>query len=126
MILKIPISWNTSSAAIVWCLILESAKAISSGTFASKWWQTISISKCSAIVLTVYGFVGFVDAGNIFIWDATFIKSGAWPPPAPSVWYVWITLPAIAWIVCSTNPPSFKVSLCNATCISYFSAVSKA
>ena len=123
IILNTPISCNISSAAIVWCLILESANAISSGTLGSKWWHTINISKCSAIVFIVKGLVGLVDAGITLSLEATFNKSGAWPPPAPSVWYVWIVLPAIASIVCSTNPPSFNVSVCTATWTSYLSAV---
>src|SRR3972149_11269388 len=64
--LKIPLSWNTSSAAIVSALILDSAKATSSGTDELRWWQTIIISKCSSIVLTVNGLVGLVDDGRTF------------------------------------------------------------
>jgi len=47
-------------------------------------------------VFTVCGRVGFVDDGNTFGCDATVMMSGACPPPAPSVWKVWIDLPAIA------------------------------
>lgn len=38
-----PISCNMSSAAIVSALILDSAKATSSGMFLSRWWQTICL-----------------------------------------------------------------------------------
>ena len=48
--------------------------------------------------------------------------SGAWPPPAPSVWKVWIVLPAIALMVSSTKPASFKVSVWIHTCTSNLSA----
>ena len=47
-------------------------------------------------MFTVCGRVGFVDDGNTFGCDATVMMSGACPPPAPSVWKVWIDLPAIA------------------------------
>ena len=120
-----PISCRTSSAAIVSGRILESAKATSSGILLSKWWQTINISKCSSKVLTVYGIVGFVDAGKIFGKPATLMMSGAWPPPAPSVWNVCIVLPAIASIVSSTQPASFNVSVWTATWTSYLSAAVK-
>ena len=118
---KIPISCRTSSAAIVSGRILESANAISSGTFLSRWWQTISISRCSSSVFFVKGMVGLVDDGSTFSNAAAFMISGACPPPAPSVWYVWIVLPLNALIVSSTKPASFKVSVCMAACTSYSS-----
>ena len=83
------------------------------------------MSKCSSIVLTVKGLVGFVDAGNTFGYDATVMMSGACPPPAPSVWKVWIVLPLIALIVSSTNPPSFNVSVWIVACTSYLSQIVK-
>ncbi len=43
------------------------------------------MSRCSAIVFTVNGRVGFVDDGKIFGNEAIFMMSGACPPPAPSV-----------------------------------------
>ena len=61
-----------------------------------RWWQTISMSRCSATVLTVCGRVGLVEDGSTFGCAATSMMSGAWPPPAPSVWYAWIVRPAIA------------------------------
>ena len=70
----------------------------------------------------VYGRVGLVDAGNTLGYIAAFIISGACPPPAPSVWKVWITLPSIALIVSSRKPASFNVSVWIATCTSYLSA----
>ena len=51
-----------------------------------RWWQTISMSRCSSTVLTVCGRVGFVEDGSTFGAEATVMMSGACPPPAPSVW----------------------------------------
>ena len=53
---------------------------------------------------------------------AALMMSGACPPPAPSVWYVWMVLPPMALMVSSTHPPSFRVSVWMATCTSYSSA----
>ena len=75
-----------SSAAIVVARILLSAKARSSGTLGLRWWQTMSMSRCSSTVLTVCGIVGLVDEGRTLAWPARTMMSGAWPPPAPSVW----------------------------------------
>jgi hypothetical protein len=69
-------------------------------------------SRCSSKVLIVYGRVGLVDDGNTFGCSTTTIISGACPPPAPSVWYVWIVRPSIAASVLSTYPLSFSVSVC--------------
>ena len=63
-----------------------SAKARSSGTDGLRWWQTISMSRCSSTVLTVCGRVGLVELGSTCGWPATVMMSGACPPPAPSVW----------------------------------------
>ena len=63
----------------------DSAKATSSGILESRWWHTVNISKCSSIVLTVKGRVGLVDE-VVHLIQHTLIMSGAWPPPAPSVW----------------------------------------
>ena len=62
-------------------------------TYWSRWWHTISMSKCSSIVLTVNGRVGFVDDGITFSSEHTLMISGACPSPAPSEWYVWIVQP---------------------------------
>jgi len=80
-----PMSCRMSSAAIVSARIRDSAKARSSGTLGFRWWQTISMSRCSSIVFTVNGIVGFVDEGRQFGSPQTLMMSGAWPPPAPSV-----------------------------------------
>jgi hypothetical protein len=53
MIEKAPRSWRMSSAAMVSLRIRESAKATSSGIDGSRWWQTMSISRCSSTVLIV-------------------------------------------------------------------------
>ena len=124
--LRAPISCSTSSAAIVSPLILDSANATSSLTEGFRWWQTIIMSRCSSRVLTVNGLVGVVEEGRIFFWPAIFIISGACPPPAPSVWYVWIVLPPIASIVSSTKPHSFNVSVWIATWVSVLSATRNA
>ncbi len=50
------------------------------------------------------------------------MMSGAWPPPAPSVWYVWMVRPLKAASVSSTNPDSLSVSVWMATCTSNCSA----
>jgi hypothetical protein len=97
-----PMSWRMSSAAIVDGRMRLSANARSSGTAELRWWHTINMSRCSASVLTVCGRVGFVLDGMTCGNDATVMMSGAWPPPAPSVWYVWIDRPAIAASVDST------------------------
>ncbi len=56
----------------------------------------MSMSRCSATVLTVCGRVGLVDPGMTFGWLATVRMSGACPPPAPSVWKAWMDRPPIA------------------------------
>ncbi|MDQ1425084.1 MAG: urease subunit alpha [Acidimicrobiaceae bacterium] len=53
----------------------------------------------------------FVEDGRTCGCPATVMMSGAWPPPAPSVWYAWIVRPAMAASVDSTNPASFSVSV---------------
>jgi len=67
-------------------------------------------------VLRVYGRVGLVDEGSTLGWPATVMMSGAWPPPAPSVWYAWIVRPAIASSVLRTYPASLRVSVWIAAC----------
>ena len=81
-----PMSCSTSSAAIVEGRMRLSANARSSGTDGLRWWQTMSMSRCSSTVLTVCGRVGLVDDGSTLGRPATVMMSGAWPPPAPSVW----------------------------------------
>jgi hypothetical protein len=97
-----PRSWRMSSAAMVSPRIRLSAKARSSGRRGFRWWQTMSMSRCSSTVFTVCGRVGFVDDGSTCGCPATVMMSGAWPPPAPSVWYAWIVLPLNAAMVSST------------------------
>ena len=104
-----------SSAAIVVARIRLSAKARSSGTAGLRWWQTISMSRCSATVLTVWGRVGLVEPGSTLGCPAMVMMSGAWPPPAPSVWKAWMLRPPIARSVESTKPASLRLSLCSAT-----------
>ena len=97
-----PMSCSMSSAAIVVARIRDSANARSSGTRGFRWWQTISMSRCSATVLTVCGSVGLVDPGMTWGSEATVRMSGACPPPAPSTWKAWIERPPIAATVDST------------------------
>ena len=46
------------------------------------------VVRCSSSVFFVNGRVGFVELGSTFASPHTRRMSGAWPPPAPSVWYV--------------------------------------
>ena len=48
-----PMSCRTSSAAIVSGRMRESAKATSSGIEGFRWWHTMSMSRCSSVVLRV-------------------------------------------------------------------------
>ena len=59
-------------------------------------------------MLTVNGRVGLVLDGRTLGWPAILMMSGAWPPPAPSVWKLWIARPLIAAIESSMNPHSFE------------------
>ena len=120
---KMPMSCSTSSAAMVSLRMRESAKATSSGMSGLRWWQTMSMSRCSSIVLTVKGSVGLVDAGSTLGRPATLMMSGACPPPAPSVWKVWMTRPSMALMVSSTKPNSLRVSEWMATWMSNSSAI---
>ena len=81
-----PRSCSTSSAAIVLARMRDSANARSSAERGLRWWQTISMSRCSSSVLTVCGRVGLVEDGSTFACEAIAMMSGACPPPAPSVW----------------------------------------
>ena len=122
-----PRSWSRSSAAIVEARMRDSANARSSGIADERWWQTMSMSRCSSTVLTVCGRVGFVESGSTWGFPATVMMSGApCPPPAPSVWYAWIDRPAIASRVESTYPASLSVSVCSATCTPVSSATRRA
>ena len=49
-------------------------------------------------MLTVNGRVGLVLEGSTLGRPAILMMSGAWPPPAPSVWKLWIARPLIAAI----------------------------
>ena len=77
IMLMAPRSCSTSSAAIVSARMRDSANARSSGIFGFRWWQTISMSRCSSMVLTVNGIVGFVDEGRQFGSPQTRMMSGA-------------------------------------------------
>ena len=120
-----PRSCNTSSAAMVSLRMRLSAKARSSAMPASRWWHTISMSTCSSSVLTVYGMVGLVLDGRKLRSPTTRRMSGAWPPPAPSVWNAHNTRPLVAAMVFSTKPDSLSVSEWIATWVSVASATSR-
>ena len=83
------------------------------------------MSRCSSSVLTVNGRVGLVDEGSTLDWPTAAMMSGAWPPPAPSVWKVWMVRSLKAARVCSRKPPSLRVSLCSATWMSMRSATDR-
>ena len=61
-----PRSCRTSSAAMVVGRMRDSANARSSGTRGLRWWQTMSMSRCSSSVFTVCGRVGLVEDGSTF------------------------------------------------------------
>ena len=63
------------------------------------------------MVLRVNGRVGLVEDGSTFFRPATLMMSGAWPPPAPSVWKAWMVRPLNALMVSSTKPDSLSVSV---------------
>ena len=63
------------------------------------------------MVLRVNGRVGLVDEGSTLGRPATLMMSGAWPPPAPSVWKAWMVRPLNALMVSSTKPDSLSVSV---------------
>jgi hypothetical protein len=56
-----------------------------------------------------------VDDGSTFACETTSMMSGAWPPPAPSVWKALIERPPIAASVDSRKPASLSVSVWIAT-----------
>ena len=66
--------------------------------------------------------MGLVDDGSTLASPTTFKMSGACPPPAPSVWKVWMVRPLKAATVSSTKPDSLSVSVWMATCVSVSSA----
>ena len=115
---KAPRSCRISSAAMVSLRMRLSAKATSSGIEGERWWQTMSMSRCSAMVFFVYGRVGLVEEGMTLGSPATRMMSGAWPPPAPSVWKAWMVRPLKAAMVSSTKPDSLRVSVWIITCTS--------
>ena len=57
------------------------------------------------------GRVGLVEEGSTYGSPAMRMMSGAWPPPAPSVWKAWMVRPLKAATVSSTKPLSFSVSV---------------
>ncbi|MNF01281.1 hypothetical protein D3C80_2002540 [compost metagenome] len=70
-------SWRMSSAAMVSRRMRDSAKATSSAMLGSRWWQTMSMSRCSSTVFTVYGRVGLVEDGSTLACPAARMMSGA-------------------------------------------------
>ena len=84
--LSTPRSCSTSSAASVSARMRDWANAMSSGLAGLRWWVTTVIQKRLSVVSVVYGRVGLVDDGSTLGREAIAMMSGAWPPPAPSVW----------------------------------------
>mmetsp|Transcript_9890 Transcript_9890/g.20638 ORF Transcript_9890/g.20638 Transcript_9890/m.20638 type:complete len:285 (-) Transcript_9890:2274-3128(-) len=111
MMAMAPRSCRMSSAAMVSARMRLSANATSSRMFLSRWWHTMSMSRCSSMVLRVKGRVGLVEEGMTLGSPHTAMMSGAWPPPAPSEWYVWMVRPLNAASVCSRQHASFSVSV---------------
>ena len=89
-----PRSCSRSSAAIVDGRMRLSANARSSGTVGLRWWQTMSMSRCSSsgVARCAAGSGSSTTAARSAA-PATVMMSGACPPPAPSVWYAWIAPP---------------------------------
>ena len=115
-----PRSCRMSSAAIVSRRMRDSAKATSSGIAGSRWWQTISMSRCSSRVLTVYGRVGLVDDGSTLRLAAHLDDVGRVPAAgALGVDRCGSSRPLMAAIVSSTKPDSLRVSVWIATWTSY-------
>ena len=83
MMLMAPRSCSTSSAAMVCPRMRLSAKATSSGAFLSRWWHTMSMSRCSSRVLTVYGRVGVGRARQHVGLAADADDVGRVPPAGP-------------------------------------------
>ena len=77
IMLMAPRSCRMSSAAMVSARMRDSAKARSSGICGSRWWHTMSMSRCSSRVFTVNGIVGLVDEGRQFGSPHTRMMSGA-------------------------------------------------
>ena len=69
--------------------------------------------------------VGLVEDGRKLASPTTRRMSGAWPPPAPSVWKAHRPRPLVAAMVFSTKPDSLSVSEWMATCTSVSSATSR-
>ena len=115
-----------SSAAIVSPRMRLSANATSSGMFLSRWWQTISMSRCSSSVLIVNGRVGLVELGRTFGSPQTRMMSGR---VAAAGAFRCDTcescVPLNAAIESPTKPDSFSVSVWIVTCTSYFSATAE-
>jgi hypothetical protein len=114
------------SAAIVSARTRLSANATSEGTCGFRLCTTMIMSNSSACVLGPNGSVGLVELGSTLPSPVTLRRSGEWPPPAPSLWKVWMVRPSNAAIVSSTNPASFCVSVCTLTCTSIRSATDSA
>ncbi len=80
-----PMSCNMSSAAMVCGRTRISAKATSSGTPKLRKCASMVIGTPSSSPAGVNGLVGLVEEGSTFSMPLTRIRSGAWPPPEPSV-----------------------------------------
>ena len=65
---------------------------------------------------------GVVDEARMFGSPASASRSGAWPPPQPSMWKAWTVRPPKAASVSSTDSASLRPSVWIASCTSWRSA----
>jgi hypothetical protein len=122
MIEKAPMSCRMSSAAMVSLRMRLSAKATSSGIDGD---EVMADHQHVEMLVDGVDRVGprRVGRGRQHVGrPQTLMMSGAWPPPAPSVWKAWIVRPLKAAMVSSTKPLSFSVSVWIITCTSCSSA----
>ena len=123
----IPRSCRTPSAAIVagrtraWAAVRSPWMRPGSST-----WTAATIAACSAAVSTPNGTVGVVEEVRIRSRPARRSRSGAWPPPAPSMWKAWTERPANAASVPSTESTSLRPSVWIASWTSWRSQTSSA
>src|ERR671910_371635 len=122
-----PRSCRTPSAAIVcgrtrWRSAVQSpARAPGASTCTAA-----TIARCSASAPTPNGTVGEVEDVSTRSRPARASRSGAWPPPQPSMWNAWTVRPPNAAAVSSTESASFMPSVWMASWTSCRSARSSA
>ena len=85
-----------------------------------------TIARCSASAPAPNGTVGEVEEVSTRSRPASASRSGAWPPPQPSMWNAWIVRPPNAASVSSTDSASLRPSVWIASWTSWRSARSSA